>query len=272
MPDPVTLDNVLQSPHVWRMGDLQRRARPAHPTGFNELDALLPDAGWPAQGLIDVHCDELGIGEMSLLLAAQRAARTDRSIAWLNPPALPYAPALLESGIDPARVLVVQPDSAADTLWAAEQILRSGAVATLFVWLRQPAEYSQLRRLHLAAEAGQVAGFVFRSTAFMQQPSPAPLRISLAAHEGRTCCTVFKARSLITACSTSIAALASLQQPAGPVPAQLLFSSHSVPHHRVPSGSVPQSSKAAPIRTTVQPAAFKRGGSFFSSSRHSHLA
>lgn len=278
MSSPITLENVLQSPHVWRMGDLQRATRPAHRTGFAELDALLPDGGWPAQGLIDVHCDDIGIGEMSLLLKAQRAVGIDRSIAWLNPPALPYAPALLEQGIDPSRVLVVQPDNPQDILWAAEQILRSGTVGVLFFWLRQPAEYSQLRRLHLAAEAGQVPGFLFRSTAFMQQPSPAPLRVSLAAHCGRVQCSVFKARSLMSASQTELSALENLLQPNGPIPAQLLHSSMR------PASSSPSSlpvrmggTPLSPVRGLASHAApraalFKRSVSSVPSRRHTQQA
>jgi protein ImuA len=185
--------------------------------------------------LIDVHCDALGIGELSLLLKAQRGSDLDRGIAWLNAPALPYAPALLEAGIDPSRVLIVQPDNAADNLWAAEQILRSGAVGVLFLWLRQPIEYSQLRRLHLAAEAGQVIGFAFRSTAFMSQPSPAPLRLSLAAKQGRLVCNVFKARSLITSRQVEVSALDDLLQPHGPVPRHLL---QAIPDATTRSGLV----------------------------------
>lgn len=223
------MESVLQSPHVWRMGDINRQARQVRPTGHPALDGLLPDGGWPVQGLIDIHCDALGIGEMSLLLQAPALPGDDRGMAWLGPPALPYAPALLAGGLDPATVMVVQPENPADTLWAAEQILRSGVVATLFAWLRQPPDYAQLRRLHLAAETGQVAGFMFRSTAFMSQPSPAPLRLAFGAIQGQLQCSVFKARGLIARREVRLPALSALQQPQGPVPARLLCPDDALP-------------------------------------------
>jgi protein ImuA len=192
------LVSLLQSPHIWRMGDMPRLERTGWPTGFDALDAELPEGGWPKQGLTELLCDRTGIGEVSLLLPALSAITTEqRSIAWINPPFLPYAPALCNGGIDIARVLVVRPDAPADTLWATEQALRSGTLGAVLVWLNQDVDYASLRRLHVAAESGRSTGFLYRNSVFATQPSPAPLRIRLTNEAGPLSLLLVKRRGLM---------------------------------------------------------------------------
>src|SRR5207245_8309313 len=94
-----------------------------------------------------------GIGERRLLLPALAALTTaGKRVIWLAPPHLPYAPALAAAGVDLARLAVVRAPGRRDSLWAAEQALRSGACHALLAWFRN-ARYAELRRLAVAAEA-----------------------------------------------------------------------------------------------------------------------
>lgn len=196
--DKTGLVSLLQSPHIWRMGDLPRPERTGWPTGFEALDAELPEGGWPKQGLTELLCDRIGIGEVSLLLHALVAlAAEQRSIAWVNPPFLPYAPALSNAGIDISRLLIVRPDAHAETLWAAEQTMRSGAFGAVLLWLKQDVDYASLRRLQLAAEAGRSAGFLYRHSMFATQPSSAPLRVRLDGTANTLSVTLLKRRGLM---------------------------------------------------------------------------
>jgi hypothetical protein len=68
-----------------------------------------------------------------------------------------------------------------ETLWAAEQAMRSGSLGAVLVWLDEHADYAALRRLQLAAETGACAGFLYRAEIEGAHPSPAPLRIRLDA-------------------------------------------------------------------------------------------
>ncbi|MEM5331989.1 hypothetical protein VSR34_36440 [Paraburkholderia sp. JHI2823] len=68
----------------------------------------------------------------------------------------------------------------ADSLWAAEQILRAGTAGALLFWQRQ-LRPEALRRLHLAAQHADTLLFLFRPTAAANSTSPAPLRISIDA-------------------------------------------------------------------------------------------
>src|SRR4249920_4082167 len=90
-----------------RRGDaLARVASPSVPTGFPQLDAELPGGGWPTGALAELVPAHDGIGELRLLgPALARLARAGERIAWIAPPYLPYAPALVAAGIALGQVL-----------------------------------------------------------------------------------------------------------------------------------------------------------------------
>jgi hypothetical protein len=191
--------SLLASPHIWRVGDLPRGERSGIPTGLGALDAELPEGGWPQQGMTELLCDQMGAGEVSLLMPALAATiRESRSVAWINPPCLPYAPALANAGLDLSQLMIVRAESLAENLWAAEQALRSGALGVVLLWLKQHVDYASLRRLHLAAESGNCAAFVYRSTGFAVQPSPAPLRVHVEMENNASVITILKRRGMMT--------------------------------------------------------------------------
>lgn len=84
--------------------------------------------------------------------------------------------------------------SAADELWAAEQVLRSGAASIALLWLPRSATPEQMRRLQVAAEAGGSTGFVLQDESRLAQPSPAPLRLRVGNAGGRPVVHVLKRR------------------------------------------------------------------------------
>jgi hypothetical protein len=176
---------LLRHPALWRGGDAG--APETVPTGFRALDARLPGGGWPLATLIELLLPAAGVGEIRLLLPAlKRLAMVEdaapRWVAWLAPPHLPYAPALADAGLDPARMLVVRPRAGSDRLWAMEQALRSGACAAVLCWAGT-ADGTALRRLKLAAEEGGTPAFLLRPVAHRGDGSPATLRLALAARE-----------------------------------------------------------------------------------------
>ena len=128
---------------LWRARELPRQhvADAGTGTGFSALDEVLADRGWPQAGLVELLCEDCGIGELRLLSPALATlASTDkRCIAWINPPHLPYPPALQTAGIDPSRVLLVRVQDHADALWAFEQACKSGACCAVLGWLEPSA-------------------------------------------------------------------------------------------------------------------------------------
>ncbi len=174
----MSLDALLHSRQLWRGGELSAPV-PAIPTGFRELDALLPGGGWPDSGLVELLPARAGIGELRLLMPVlARLSRAERWIAWVAPPYLPYAPALAAAGVELSRILMIHPRGAQDGLWALEQALRAGTCGAVLAW-PEVLDGRAMRRLQLAAEAGNSLGFLFRSTRVSRQPSTAQLRLQL---------------------------------------------------------------------------------------------
>jgi protein ImuA len=117
------------------------------------------------------------------LLAPALAAASSRKVVLLQPPHAPQAIAFAAMGVPPAVALWLRADRTADALWAAEQVLRSGSCGALLFWQTQIRSDS-LRRLHLAAQAGETLFFMMRPIAAAQDPSPAPLRLGLRPKAG----------------------------------------------------------------------------------------
>ncbi len=193
-PPPVpALDPEALHPALWRAHRLGRRASVGEPSGFDLLDAELPGGGWPAQSLTELLLPHPGVGELRLLAPALAALqREGRTLMWLDPPAQPCAWTLAALGLDLQRLLLVrcraalrgaarQRLPAADILWAAEQALKSGQLGALLLWLPARLPADALRRLQLAAQAHDGPAFLLRDAALARQPSPAPLRLVLAA-------------------------------------------------------------------------------------------
>lgn len=180
---------ALSVPGVWRANAC---AQPGStwPSGHAALDAELPGGGWPAGGLVELLCAQPGLYEGSLLAAhwagvthAQPAAR----LAWVmlgHSPWRLHGPGVAHLGLQPQRLLVVQPATEADAAWSVEQMLNSPGICGLW-WITRHAQAQHLRRLQWAAQAAGIPLFVSRPLACRQDPSPAPLRLHLQAGPGQ---------------------------------------------------------------------------------------
>ena len=181
---PGTLDQLARLCHD---GEWQRGVRVAAPSGFAELDASLPGGGWPIGAVAELMPEVTGIGELALLTPAlSKLARAGRYIAWIAPPYLLYAPALMRWNLPLERMLIIQTHSLQETLWASEQALRCPAIGAAVSWPLKIAD-KNVRRLQLAAEAGGSLGGLYRPPAAADEHSPAALRLRLRpARDGLT--------------------------------------------------------------------------------------
>lgn len=177
-----TINPEQVHPALWRASQLARSHGRCEDTGFPALSRLLPGGGWPAGGMVDLHVQQPGIGEVRLMAPAL-AAVAKRGYVMLQPPHEPQALGLAAMGVDPAGALWVRSRTTADSLWAAEQVLKSGSVGALMFWAPQIRAESQ-RRLSLAAQAGETLFFMVRPLAAAQDPSPAQLRLALRPQVG----------------------------------------------------------------------------------------
>ena len=169
-------------PSLWRASQLARGDMRCIDTGHPALSAQLPGGGWPTGVLVDLLLQQPGIGEMRLLRPAL-AAVAQRRVVLLQPPHPPQALALAALGVQPSQLIWLRADRTADALWAAEQVLRSGRCGALLFW-QNHMRGEHLRRLHLAAQAGETLFFMMRPLAAGQDASPAPLRLALRPQAG----------------------------------------------------------------------------------------
>ena len=152
-------------------------------TGYSKLDKLLQSGGWPLTTTTELCFSQPGIGELRLLMPALAELQNNtlqKSVVWLAPPFLPFAPALARENIDAAQLTIVQSNSIQDTLWAAEQLLLAKCCAAVFTWTgNYNLGVRELRRLQLAAEKSNTWNVLLRHSDCLKQASVSGLRLHL---------------------------------------------------------------------------------------------
>ena len=178
------LRDLLSKKSIWRACDLtdstSSKSGSGIPTGFKGLDRLLYGRGWPRDALVEVLVDVHGSGELRLLVPGLRhlVSEETRWMAWVNPPFVPYAPALHALHIDIDRILLVHPNSHQEALWALEKILESGCCSAALAWLNeQDLKEKHVRRIQTRAKESNVWTTIFRPSHAAVRSSPAELRL-----------------------------------------------------------------------------------------------
>lgn len=178
-----SLQQLLQRPDVWRPRERRLATSDArgYATGFSALDRELHSGGWPRGALTELLLPQPGIGELQLLLPLLAdLSRRQLLQVWINPPFIPYAPALAQHGIAPDSLLIVRSEPQ-HLLWACEQALRSAATGAVLYWPARQIRYAELRKLQVAAATQNTVGFLLREADAASHTSPAALRLHLSA-------------------------------------------------------------------------------------------
>lgn len=167
---------------VWHAHTLAQSAAQVLPTGDALLDAQLPGGGWPWGALIEL-LQPAGVHSEWRLLLPALARSGCGPVVLVGAPQVPFAPSLGAQGLALQRLLQVTAQTAAQRLWATEQVLRCAEVDAVLAWL--PAERAgtvrtdQLRRLQMAASEYNKLLFVMRPVAARTDASPAVLRLQV---------------------------------------------------------------------------------------------
>ena len=88
---------------------------------------------------------------------------------------------------------MVRTRSPRETLWAAEQALRSNSCGAVLAWPGK-ITWPELRRLQLATEGSQALAVLFRPPRTASEASPAALRLALDTCEGDLAVRILKRR------------------------------------------------------------------------------
>lgn len=191
------LNNLLKKTGLWRASRIDCDFKQHHSSGFAALDAELPGAGWPIDGVTELLHEHYGIGEFRLLAPAlARMSHADaRWLLLVSPPYIPYPPALAQAGVDLSRIVISQPKTTKDYLWVLENALASRSCSVLMAWPRKIMD-KQVRRLQVASRNGNTWCILFRPEAAGLNASPAELRIRLRSAGARHDNTAIEARIL----------------------------------------------------------------------------
>ncbi len=224
-------------PDVWR-GRRDPVRVPAVSTGHAPLDRRLPGRGWPLGALTELLAGSPGAGEFSLLLPAlAELSSRGEWVTLVDPPWIPYPPAMRGHGVAMERLMLIRTGSAQESLWACEQALRGVQGGAVLAWPADPG-FTRLRRLQLAAKEGRRAAFMFRAATVATQPSPAVLRLQVDADAAGSRVRILKCRgrrpgrSLLIRRAPCLPGLHALATPAAdrePAPGQPKPSGHEAP-------------------------------------------
>lgn len=187
------LADVLQHPAIWRRATPGMGLPRARSTGLAELDERLPGAGWPQGALSELLSEHDGLGEFSLAMPVLASlTRERRRVVLINPPYVPYAPALSAAGLDLRQLSQLHAEGT-EAVWSMEQCLRSGCCGAVVAWI-DDIDYRNLRRLQLAAESGDSLALLYRPAHQAGQTSPAALRLHIYPEGTGTRVDVIKSR------------------------------------------------------------------------------
>ena len=163
-------------------------------TGYEALNSELLNGGWPAGNLIEI-CQQGMQAEWQLFMPALQ--KIQGLIVALNPPAMPFAQAFIQAGINLDRLIIVEAADKSQFIACFTELVRV-SIGAVLAWQPQDAPgYTELRKCQLAAAEGQGLCVMFRPSNAQQQSSPAVLRLYAQTVAAGLELTLFKQRGYL---------------------------------------------------------------------------
>ena len=132
------------------------------PTGITVLDGMLPDGGWPRAGVVEVTESGDRADAMELFMPAlARITHQGRGLVLVAPPYSARNRVFTDTGMNPVRVMQVNPHPGRSALWTVESLLQSGDCGVVMAWPGCDTELMD-KRLQKAALQGRVLCVLFR--------------------------------------------------------------------------------------------------------------
>ncbi|TWU24136.1 Cell division inhibitor SulA [Novipirellula galeiformis] len=176
----------VSSSHPMEAGPTLANHAPIFSTGCVALDHTLLRGGLRGDAISEWIADAEGCGAAALSLVVagnalrahdQRLGDSTSPIVIIDSRKTFYPPAAIALGIPATRMILVQPRSGADAVWAIDQALRCEAVAAVWAMIDTRLDDRDARRFQLAAEQGHTPGFFVRPVAERGKPSFAEVRL-----------------------------------------------------------------------------------------------
>lgn len=164
--------------NAWERVSARSRARVLS-SGVDGLDELLPDGGWPRDGVVEIIVPDMLADAMGLVLPVLRClGQQGRMLAMVTPPFEARASLYADPDINANRVLQVNPHPGRSALWTVESLLETGACAAVLAW---PGCNTELmcKRLQKAAAQGRSLCILFRYEGLVTQYSSVDVRLRL---------------------------------------------------------------------------------------------
>ena len=193
------LSTLSKHPHIWRARE-KKNSEAKFSLGFARLDSAL-NGGVASSGLVRIS-SLTGVGELSLFKHVLCKHRTHKMVVFINPPGQLQAPWLANLGLDLQQVLVVNTPADQESLWAAEQCLKSTACHCVILWSNRVCTKAA-RRLQVAATHNDALCLLYtlpqcanvnHEHGSMSHALPITLELSLQAHASTVTADVRKQR------------------------------------------------------------------------------
>lgn len=173
-----SLSELNKHPHIWRARE-QHKGETKFSLGYARLDKAL-NGGVASTGLIRIaSCT--GVGELTLFKQVLCYQRTHKMVVFINPPGVLQTPWLAELGLDLQQVLVVNTQNEQDSLWAAEQCLKSTACHCVVLW-SNAVDAKAARRLQVAATHNDALCLLYTALNKNVLAQPLPISLDIALH------------------------------------------------------------------------------------------
>ena len=172
------IEHLKQKQWLWQANQTPE-SQDYYSTGYSLLDQKL-EGGFPKHGVVELQSSQ-GIGELRLLLPHLQQTSQERLVVFIQPPGYLCAQHLSAQGMDCNKVLLINPNTPKEALWAAEQCLKSGACSNVLLWATD-LEVHQARRLQVASETGNCLSFLFKTEQRSLFSLPVSLSMTLHPH------------------------------------------------------------------------------------------
>jgi len=157
--------NQLQKRILLMQGFLPPVSGAADSVGLGPIEAAFPNAVFPGGAIhefLSISPEQAAANGGFISGILNNLMRHGGVCLWISICRTLFPPSLKVFGVEPDRVIFIDLKRERDVLWAMEEALKCQGLAAVICELRE-INFTQTRRLQLAAEQSRVTGFVLRS-------------------------------------------------------------------------------------------------------------